>query len=421
MAKLTLRNCTIWDVHFWREGGNSKAVVRPGKESDYKWSTTYKLKVERDSVTPKGKHSRNAVNQAGTYYVVWNNSKQELDILSEAEASKYKWSKDNKYLSNWFTTYPNWMSELNDDLTIDQLSIPGTHDSGTKKTGPGPAHTQNFDIETQLQDGIRFLDIRVGNNLVINTPLVPTPMINKEDPFKIVHGIVDCGITFKDILNTCSDFLKHNPRETIIMLMDDYNVSPTMAEEGFKRYLNMEQYQNLFYLGTKLPPLGQLRGKVVLLRRFEIESSAELGVNLSKNWPDDDTLSLTTPDGVKFRIEDNYKQWDTHKKVKTVEKCLIDAVTTPDDEVIHITYNSLSWGIGRHTPYQYTWGGSGVDPIMNTTLQDHLTKLSGSHRLGLVILDFYNNKGSDGDIVAAIIHSNDGVTKVKQEDIKQAS
>ncbi|NQY65348.1 MAG: hypothetical protein HRT38_16850 [Alteromonadaceae bacterium] len=58
-------------------------------------------------------------------------------------------------------TTENWISNLEGSVTLDKLSIPGTHDSGASKARKGQAHNQNFDIITQLNDGIRFLDIRV--------------------------------------------------------------------------------------------------------------------------------------------------------------------------------------------------------------------------------------------------------------------
>ena len=52
------------------------------------------------------------------------------------------------------------------------MSIPGTHDSGTSSlfgvTDKGAAHCQNFNIIQQLNDGIRFLDIRIGLDLRLN-------------------------------------------------------------------------------------------------------------------------------------------------------------------------------------------------------------------------------------------------------------
>ena len=57
------------------------------------------------------------------------------------------------------------MSNLPDDLILSDMSIPGTHDTMTSHSlkcvmTPG-CNTQNWQLEDQLKNGIRFLDIRL--------------------------------------------------------------------------------------------------------------------------------------------------------------------------------------------------------------------------------------------------------------------
>ncbi|NOQ64196.1 MAG: phosphatidylinositol-specific phospholipase C domain-containing protein [Methyloprofundus sp.] len=288
------------------------------------------------------------------------------------------------------------MSGLNGTFTLDKFSIPGTHDSGTEKIADGYAHTQNFGIATQLEDGIRFLDIRVSTQN------------NSGDPLKVMHGIYSCKISFGDVLNSCTTFLTANTRETIIMLMDSASDSSGDIEAGFKTYLAQDQYKDLFYLEGNIPPLDTIRGKIILFRRFEIEGSGVMGVNLSEGWKKNETFSLTTPDGVKLEIEDQYKQHDTNKKVKLVQDCLNVAIDTPDDGIMYMTYNSLATN-GFHTPYQYAWGGNGVKPAMNVSLEAYLAGKTGERRYGVIMLDFYNDHGRDNGNVESIIGSNAGL------------
>ena len=44
----------------------------------------------------------------------------------------------------------NWMSELNDNLLLSELSIPGTHDSAANKCGGNLAICQSWTIFHQL-------------------------------------------------------------------------------------------------------------------------------------------------------------------------------------------------------------------------------------------------------------------------------
>ncbi|NQY65349.1 MAG: phosphatidylinositol-specific phospholipase C [Alteromonadaceae bacterium] len=295
-------------------------------------------------------------------------------------------------------TTKNWMSNLTGSITIDQLSIPGTHDSGTSKvTGPfkGAALTQNFDITRQLNDGIRFLDIRVKHTDI------------SIEPLQIFHGVIGCNISFGDVLNDCIKFLKENHHETIIMLINAASDEDKDIQNSFDYYLEQQPYKDLFYLEPKLPTLAGLRGKIVLFRRFQGYG----GVDLSSGWEVNSTFTLVTPDGVEFKIEDQYKEDDTTVKLKAVTDNIESAINKSSDGVIYITYNSISQGL--HTPYQYACGGglTPVNPKMNTGMESYLTKNLGAKKFGVIMLDFYNNKeGSiSNNSIKLIINSNPGV------------
>ena len=65
-----------------------------------------------------------------------------------------------------------WMKYIDDSLKINQINIPGTHDSGcydTVWTVAQCSDTQSLTIKEQLEHGIRYLDIRLAldddNNL----------------------------------------------------------------------------------------------------------------------------------------------------------------------------------------------------------------------------------------------------------------
>jgi 1-phosphatidylinositol phosphodiesterase len=221
--------------------------------------------------------------------------------------------------------------------------------------------------------------------------------------------------------------LEQNKGETIIMLVNAAVDGEDVAA-NFMWYLRDDvtnPYAILFRLTEQanpaiLAPLGQLRGKIALLRRFTTNSPTPvLGVDLSapplpgttNGWKDDATFKLITPSpaAVVFKIEDQYKQSDTGKKSKAVEDALNEAIQVPPDEIIHITYNSVA--MAGHTPYQYAWGDTlgTVSPTMNKkTMRNYLNSHPGHRRFGVIMLDFYNDEGKakDSDIVDSIINSN---------------
>ena len=86
----------------------------------------------------------------------------------------------------------NWMSALQDNVSLSQISVPGTHDSGATVEFPsGTAKTQNLTIAEQLSIGVRFLDIRCRHI---------------DDSFAIHHGPVYQKLNFDDVLNAVYAF-----------------------------------------------------------------------------------------------------------------------------------------------------------------------------------------------------------------------
>lgn len=111
-------------------------------------------------------------------------------------------------------------------------SIPETHNSGTKETRAGPAHCQNFSIKQQLEEGIRFLDIR-GKK--------------KENNLQVYHGICDCGIHFVQVLDWCRNFLFDSSGETILMSIKNEEKNQGISS-GMRDILG--EYESLFLKTT---------------------------------------------------------------------------------------------------------------------------------------------------------------------------
>lgn len=82
---------------------------------------------------------------------------------NDATVSSLDWITYSSYVDG-----PCWMKYVDDDKFLDELSIPGTHDSGTcsvdNDTEPQSSQVkcQQDYIPTQLLEGIRYFDIRLG-------------------------------------------------------------------------------------------------------------------------------------------------------------------------------------------------------------------------------------------------------------------
>ncbi|MBL1075234.1 phosphatidylinositol-specific phospholipase C [Nocardia sp. 2] len=185
-----------------------------------------------------------------------------------------------------------WMSAVPDDVSLLRLTIPGTHDSCSMSplNGTPWAQTQNWSLADQFAHGIRFLDIRC-NGL----------QDHMADSFGIYHGPAYQGITFDAVLNACRTFLARNPGETLIMRVKKENGTANDVgadfDRIFKGYLDAKGYRPMFWIGDRIPTLGESRGRIILITQFDTTLPA-------LHWPsgDNGTISNST-----FYIQDRYQ------------------------------------------------------------------------------------------------------------------
>lgn len=123
--------------------------------------------------------------------------------------------------SNLPVSNSSWMSRLPDNRSIKDISFPGTHDT-MALYGGDIAECQSMPLDQQLRAGIRALDIRCRLF---------------QDSFSIHHGLVYQNANFNDVLKTVGDFLRENPRETIVMRVKQEYASlnlPEWTKSAFK-------------------------------------------------------------------------------------------------------------------------------------------------------------------------------------------
>ena len=198
----------------------------------------------------------------------------------ELELVGYSMDKTNATVSSidW-TTYssyvdgPCWMKYVDDNKFLDELSIPGTHDSGTcsvdNDTEPQSSQVQCQQdyIPTQLLEGIRYFDIRLGKG---------------DDP-GIDHGIFYLlkkdgnYLHLSDVIGYFKTFLNENLSEALIMLVSRGNDEATDESITTAFAKVMDDNPDLFYTSSHVPTLGEVRGKIVLLRRFGLAGNSASG------------------------------------------------------------------------------------------------------------------------------------------------
>jgi len=183
----------------------------------------------------------------------------------------------NKTKAGWSNTgSSDWMKNIYGKLTLNQINIPGTHDSGTfgitdilqKNIG----RTQDKTIVQQLQMGVRYLDIRLGWN-------------ESKNNVHIVHGD-DCISAFgldedknplylEKVLYYCSSFLRDHKNETIIVHLTIEgqcfeNRSDKKLIRGYivdKVNKTIKANSNICFTENRLPTLNEVRKRIVIATR----------------------------------------------------------------------------------------------------------------------------------------------------------
>lgn len=165
------------------------------------------------------------------------------------------------------------MKYVDDNKLLDELSIPGTHDSGTcsvdNDTEPQSSQVkcQQDYIPTQLLEGIRYFDIRLGKG---NDPGICHGdfYLFKKDGYYL-H--------LSDVIGYFKTFLSENPREALIILASRGNDEATddSVTTAFAKVL--DDNPKLFYTSSRIPTLHEVRGKIVLLRRFRLAGNSASG------------------------------------------------------------------------------------------------------------------------------------------------
>ncbi|MBD5099576.1 MAG: phosphatidylinositol-specific phospholipase C domain-containing protein [Clostridiales bacterium] len=174
----------------------------------------------------------------------------------------------------------DWMARLPDDVPLGELSIPGAHDAGTQYVQLGFfSKCQARSVGQQLEDGFRYLDIRLavsGDGLGLN------------------HGFCECRtgaapwsgrLMLEDVLEDCYAFLSAHPTETVIFAVKQEHGDESVAEfqHVLDRYIQADIER--WYLDSELPSLGEARGRLVLLRRYDDEAELGMSAGIALVWP----------------------------------------------------------------------------------------------------------------------------------------
>lgn len=283
-----------------------------------------------------------------------------------------------------------WMAALSDGLLLSQLTIPGTHDSGAVR-GDRPivddiSQCQYMTASEQLNAGIRFFDLRLDGNLKVN------------------HGGIDEGTTLADWCTAIGLFLAQQPKECVILSIDctDKTDGSTFQEAVANKLASFSRTNQPTggfdcFTDNRIPKLGEVRGQVVILRRFNYNGA--YGWACSANWTHGTTpFQIALNDTDVIIGQDDYDlprmaQPSMHTKWTLIQSLLEAAASDSNTNHLYINFvsgagDSLTGGL----PWPVTVALCDTPLLprqgMNYRLLDQLTNNPPARRVGIIAMDF---------------------------------
>jgi 1-phosphatidylinositol phosphodiesterase len=310
-------------------------------------------------------------------------------------------------------SHVSWMRDIPDSTPVTKLSIPGTHDSCCVDGFMGFGQTQYLDLPEQLNAGIRFLDIRLSHY---------------RDNLFVHHDVIHMGKSYKDVLDICSSFLEKHPSETILMSIKDegrwdaalgryapsevlgksrgdpanWVVRSSTFEDAFnaRTWENIEDFALFFNFFCPLPGRGpvdrscaltaettldEVRGKVILLRRFH--GGEDVGLDLT-HWPEDQCFSGES--ALVYHVEDHYQDPGEDDKFDFIVDH-IEKARRADPEELYITFSSAV----NLKPSRYS-------KAINRRLSEYLAGCPRG-RTGIIVMDYFDRPR---ELVSNVIRTN---------------
>ncbi|KAF7353720.1 PLCXc domain-containing protein [Mycena venus] len=180
---------------------------------------------------------------------------------------------------------PSFLSAVPDNRLLSDCLLPGTHDTMAFYGWPfSQCQSISTPLDVQFQSGIRLLDIRL------------TPVKGRLISY---HGAYPQKTPFQDILVSVHNFLSSpaGSRETIVMSIKQEAPSSRFSQLVHDEIATGAGGRDMWFFESRIPTLGEVRGKVVLFSRFGNGEGWEGGLNgmgiHPTYWPDSEKGGFT--------------------------------------------------------------------------------------------------------------------------------
>jgi hypothetical protein len=295
-----------------------------------------------------------------------------------------------------------WTGKLAGTLQLHQVTMPGTHDSGTFGMGDYNC-CQDMTILEQLYVGVRYFDIRVSTDTAA---------------LQVVHAGYDTYYTLAEVATTFRKFLDGSLNvnatdETIVVQLkidegaDDLAWAKAIVACVNQAFDGAAKQPYLDPIEQNGPAMADLKGRLVVLRRLDglphqvggtpvkyfvsldtFEKywgtpswEQEFGAN-EFEWVDPGTgnVDYRTLQGVSFRLQDNY-QTTREIKANIVRGVLDDAANGVMPDSWYLNFSSAAPAAHPR------WVAEYVNPRVEGWL-DEAAKNPKLARYGTLLMDF---------------------------------
>ncbi|MGN0342532.1 MAG: phosphatidylinositol-specific phospholipase C domain-containing protein [Roseburia sp.] len=299
-----------------------------------------------------------------------------------------------------FNYATDWMADIPNDVLLSTVNIPGSHDTGTAAivedftAGYSITQCQKYYYGEQLNAGIRAFDVRCD----AKSDTASLSEVN------IVHGgsVWKCfdrdgsDLKLQDILDDSVRFLKNHPSETIVMMVKPDAGSVEGLAHALNSFVTDEDTKDYVYDKSDIPSMGEARGKIVFIWRFDAGSyysSLGFGLNLS-NWDDfsykdfTGTVKIYDQDNITVNVQDAFNVDADDKKIY-IEDAIRESIGVPwaepvDQDAWIFNYTSCASGL----PHQLT---EEINPWLYEDCMNNGDGYIDYRRLGIVMLNYVDN------------------------------
>ena len=316
--------------------------------------------------------------------------------------------------SNGYGTLQSWMAALPDDMPACLVSIPGSHDAATATIpSDNPARefvgTQTFPLADQFSKGIRCYDLRPGF------------AGNDTTELRIMHSVVDAGVSAAEAFGSISHMLTENPSEfaVIVIRIENNDFTPEVLSAAENQLSSIEkQYADASMAIDFRPGLtvGDMRGKMLIINRNDLHGHFWCGARAT-DW--DEGAFIYGKDGrrVAIDVQDEY-EWEeddtfaSGKKAAFADHAIAFAANTSALQAER-TFGSVAserWSVnhvsgyfnrdGKPRPHEFALGAA-------PAIRDWMASGDVQGSLGIVLIDYAGDSDYAGDeLVSMVIDRN---------------